>query len=538
MYCDGSKRLGALSYLVPEQLRVHVGDAVEVPFGTRILNGVVVGPGDPSKATRAITAVHGRRTAPADIALAHSIATHHFVDASTVYPRLSPTRGRGAEPLEPGPLALSDAIPDPPPMQRACHAGRRLLLRAPLTDPAVLACYEIARLAAEVPGQILVLCPTSPMVTRVMALLAGGAARLDSRAPRGAWAGFCAGTVRVGVGTRAAALYSAAALGAIVVVEEDHPGHRESRQPHTHARDIANSRTRALRIPLSLISANPTPQALGAGVDVVPVGRRADWPRTRLINRASLDPLERWAPPQLKAVLARASASGKDPVVVVQRRAAVRRCTHCGQQRDCTACDSSLCTHRESSPCPQCRMAVEVRMVGWDAERVQRLFSTPIRPVTLAELAGIENAGLVVIFDIDAALSAAELIPDSFATGLILEAVRAAGRGGEGVIALTDTPALPVLQDLFERHDQIAVTQRALEAARAVHLPPFGRLVTVSCGQSRPPDVSNWPGVVHGPHRTGDQWEALVRLEHRQLLELEPHLARLRRRGKVRVTVT
>jgi len=539
--CDRSGRVGLLSYQVPAGMRVVPGDAVQVPFGKRTAYGMVVRAGDPAKATRAIEQVYGKRAAPADLALAASIAKFHFADVNTVYSRLAPPSGRGADPLQDHTVTLDDTARATAARIPAATTARRLLVRAPLIDPAALAAAEAARLAADATGdgdrQVLVLCPTADLVTAVLEHLPSGAQRLDTKAPKGAWKGFILGTVRIGIGTRAAALYSAPHLAGIVVVDEDHPGHLEARQPHTHARDIASARSRALRIPLTLISAAPSPQALGCGVTVTTIGTRADWPRMRLVDRRDHDPVMRWAPPPLKAALSAHQRAGGTPVVVVQRTTALRRCRRCGLPRPCTDCTSSLCRHLEPSPCPQCASTDGVRMAGWDAARVTDLLGPGIRTVTLADLAGISDAGLVVLFDVDAALAAAELIPGTLAQNLIVTAARAAGRGGT-VLALTESSGHELLADLFGPRDQLAPARRALAAAKEAGLPPFGRLVSVRVGQDRKPDTSRWPGTVHGPRRAGTEWEALVRIGSDQLLELGPHLARLRRAGKARITVT
>lgn len=537
---DGSGRLGLLSYLVPDGMTVRPGDAVEVPFGTKVRHGLVVGPATtPEKATKAISVVHGKRTNPADIALARNIARFHFSDVTTVFPRLAPRTGRGAEPLEDRTVTLASHIPAAPVVRGSGADGpRRLLVRAPLVDPAVLAAHEADRLAAATGGQVLVLCPTVELVAAVTACFTAGAQRLDGKAAKGAWKGFATGSVRIGVGTRAAALYSADALAGIVVADEDHPGHLEATLPYTHARDVASARARALHIPLTLISANPTPQALGAGVAVLTAGTRSDWPRMRLVDRGDVDPITRWAPPQLASALRGEARDGRTPVVVVQRKAAVRRCTRCGDPRPCAMCDSSLCRHPEPAPCPKCA-STTVRMAGWDSTRVADLLApiAPVKVITLAELADVRDAGLVVLFDIDAALGAAELIPDTLAASLIVTAARAAGAGGS-VLALTDAPDTPVLDDLFTRRDQLAVARRAFTAAKSAKLPPFGRLVNIRCAQERAPRTAGWPGTVHGPRKTGAEWELIVRVPADALLELEPHIARLRRGGKVRVTVS
>lgn len=542
---DGAGRLGLLTYKVPEGLPVRVGDAVDVPFGAQVRHGIVVGPSPtPQKATKEILAVLGRRADPRDVDLARRVATYHFAELSTVLGRLSPTNGRGADPLVADTVDLTETARIP--VHGVAGAPRRLLIRPPLVSGEALAAQEAARLARTTPtGQVLILCPTTRSVAAVTAAFSAGAARLDSRARAGAWAGMLAGTVRVGVGTRAAALYSVANLAGIVVVDEDHPGHLEASQPHTHARDIASARARALGVPLVLISANPTPAALGAGVVVGTAGTRSDWPRMRLIDRGTMDPVQRWAPPALRAAIVAENRAGRTPWVLAQRRTASRRCGRCGAPRPCPLCESSLCRH-PAEACPRCADCAPPRMVGWDAARITDLIDGPsaqaagrrasVRVVTAAELANARDVGLVVLFDVDAALGMAELIPQASACSLVMAAAQAAGRDGT-VIALTDDPSAAALADLFGPRDQVAVARRALAAAKAAGLPPFGRLVTVRCGQEAPPKVQGWPGRVSGPAKVGADWEVLVRIEAERLLELDKPLARLRRGGKVRVTV-
>lgn len=532
---DGSGRLGLLSYLIPPDMTVAPGDAVQVPFGARTRHGLVVGAAtNPQKATKAITAVHGKRCDPHDIALARNVAKFHFADLAQVLTRLAPKSGRGAEPIVDGEVRLSVepiAVPDSP-------ASRRLLVYAPLVDAATLAAQEAHRIAQAHPGgQVLVLCPTIERVADVNEAFECGGQRLDSKARRGAWKGFSTGTVAVGIGTRAAALYSAANLAGIVVLDEDHPGHLEATQPHTHARDLASARARALGIDLTLISATPTPAALGAGVAVFAVGTKTDWPKMRVVDRGTVDPVSRWTPGPLLAAVRSENKNARTPVVVVQRKAAVRRCVRCAEVRPCHLCDSSLCRHNDTTPCPRCAATAGVRMTGWDASRVEAaLAGHTVKVVTVADLPSVHDAGLVVLFDVDAALAVPELIADQFANTLIVSAARAAGRDGT-LMALTDTPDSAILTDLFGPRDQLAVARRTFASARAANLPPFGRLVRILSGQAAAPRVAGWPGTVHGPRKVGTEWELLVRIPAEQVLELERPIARLRARGKVRLTV-
>lgn len=544
--CDETGRLGALSYIVPEDLTVRLGDAVHVPFGTRELHGVVIGLGRPERATREVIRVYGKRAAEAEISLAAALAKRHYSDLVAIATRLSPRSGRGHGPLDAGDVVLAP-LPRLTYPKLADSVTRRFLVRAPLVDPSVLAAHEAERLAAASPSaQVLVLCPTVELVDAVCARFVSGAARVDTKMEKGAWRGFAEGSVKVAVGTRAAALYSASDLAGIVVVEEDHPGHLEAMQPYTNARDVAAARSSVLGIPLVLVGSNPTPAGLGAKVKAVPVGTKGDWPRMRLVDRSEFAPDSRLVPPPLAAMISRAAKSGVKPLVLSQSRKATRRCTRCGLERPCTECTSSTCRHQEQAPCTRCE-STAVRMIGWDAKRLSQLLGNEVEALPAKDLVeyahaqsqlppGEQTPRLVVVFDVDAALSSPSLAPEALASHLLLTAARAAGRGGQ-VAVLTSDPSHPLLQDLCQQRDQLAAAKRSWDAAKDAGLPPFGRLVTVRTGQESAPRTASWPGTVYGPRRAGSEWEVLVKLDDPDLEALRPHLERLRRGGKVRVTV-
>jgi primosomal protein N' len=532
--CDETGRVGALSYLVPAHLEaLSEGDAVTVPFGTRELHGLVLGPGDRTKATREVKAVLGPRAAKAELDLARELARRHFSELSVVASRLSPRSGRGAEPLDSGPVTLLSTSADLPEVDPGLT--RRFYVTAPLVDAAEVAALEAARLSAK--GQVLVLCPTLGHLERVMALFSSGAARLDTKAPKGAWAGFLEGKVRIGVGTRSAALYSAKALAAVVVLDEDHPGHLEATQPYTHARDVAALRTLRQGLDLALVGSNPTPSGVGARLKVMAVGTRADWPTVRLVNRNDFPPSERLLPPPLRAALDRSLRSQRPVLVLAEKRAAQRRCSRCGELRPCPECKDSNCRHAPKVPCSRCG-SDKVKMVGWDAPRLEALFGPGVKALTVAELNEVApDDALVVVFDLDSALNAPTFQPEATASHLVLIAARAAGKGGH-VVVMTREPDHPLVLDLVVRKDQLAVARRSWEEARRAALPPFGRLVTVRVGHAKEPSVEGWPGRIHGPRRTNEGWEVLVRLDDADLPKLERSLARLRRGGKVRVVVS
>jgi primosomal protein N' len=535
---DGSGRLGALSYLVPDTLSLTPGDAVEVPFGTRQAYGMVLGAGDPAQATRAVTTLFGKRADATEIACAQLIADRHFVELGQVAKRLSPTSGKGADPVTDWELALTEAaaatlVPD---LSRrdddVVDVVRRFAARPPAVDPGLFAAKVTAELAKH--GQVLVLCPTVELVDDVLASFEGGARRIDAKADRGAWRGFAEGSVRVGVGTRTAALFSAANLAAIVVVEQERPGHVEARMPNTHARDVALLRSVLCKVPVVFTGAIPTPPALTAGVKLVETD--GGWPEFSVVDRSELSAKQRMLPPAVLTEVRRAAKEGITPLVLVERAQAVHRCERCDNRRDHDGCETAFGCEHTFDACPTCGGGA-TRPVGWDAARIDRLFGGQVRPVTLKQLASQRDAGLVVIFDLDPAWRRADLSPDVQAAHVLMTAARAAGPVGH-VMVCTSEPEQRTLQALAVHRSPRLFALHLWEQYRLHRLPPFGRLVTILLERKTRPSTSGWPGQVLGPRPAPGGWEILVRIRPDQLKRLEPHISRFQRGGRCRVTVS
>lgn len=531
---DGTGRLGALSYRVPEGMDVHLGDAVHVPFGRREIHGVVIGPGDEAKATRELLAVYGRRVDPGTLTYATALAAYHGTDLLHVAGRLSPSSARNAAPLEVGPCRLVEG----PDLLAGHHQGprRRFWLRPPLMDPARLAACEAARLAAD-GVQVLVLAPTVNLVEAIYAEFGSGAVRLDARAAEGSWPAFAAGRAPVGIGTRSTALYSAAHLGALVVVEADHPGHREHTQPVTNARDVAAGRAAACGFAYSATGALPLPSCLVGGVKIVKLGTLREWPAVTVVDRRQFPPEDRLVPPPVERALAAAERDGLEAIVVTSTRQTVRRCARCAHLRPCAECTGAQvtrCTH-PAGPCPRCQ-GTATRLAGYDPPRLRAMFKKRAKVVRLDDLERADTRRLVVLFDVDGLLRAPGLEPEALAARYLLRCAEAAGPRGR-LLVLTDDPAQPLVDELCGHRSSFEMARRLWDDARDQRLPPFGRLVTVRCKRERAPTVRTWPGTVYGPRRVGDEWEILVALEEGDLVTLHERLALLRRRGKVRVEV-
>jgi len=526
--CDESGRLGPLSYKVPPGLSLRLGDAVRVPFGRSERYGMVVAPGDGSKATREVIECFGPRTGETELALAAALAEEHFVPFTTIAPRLAPRTRRGNPPLSlpspslrPGPSAADLLLPE--------HAteNRRILALSPGVDPVRVAALEALRLSAL--GQVLVLCPTKKAVAAVLSEFMSGAARMDEvPAPNepSPWRGFLDGTLQIAVSTRVSALWPAADLAGIVVLDESHPGHLEAAQPHTNARDVAIRRTAATGAALVLLSSVPSLHALASRSKLFQVGSPESWPAVLFASRRDLEPKDRMSPPVALAAVSSARRSRHPAFVLAPQDKTSYRCRSC------------KLLHATAAPaCSRCNGSVQPS--GFGPDRVATLF-TKATPLTFSELIAHSPrpGSTVVIFDADFHDASADLSPSWTIASVLYAAARLAGPSGTVVVCSESNPPVTAL-DLLSRKDQRRHARRVWAEARAASLPPFCKQVSCRFKRQTAPRTENLPGRVLGPRRLADgEWELNILLPVEDLPRLKPYLDAARRRGKVRITVS
>lgn len=521
---DGLAHLGPLSYSIPEGVIVRPGDAVEVPVGKRTTSGLVIGPGDPKKATRELIARYGERTTATDLATAELVATEQATQLQQVVARLAPKSGKGASPASVGSEFATVQLPEFTTDHHQDVHQRLMLMHAPTVRPEELAVSEAARFAGK--GQVLILCPTTALVERVLSKTTAGTVRLDAKAQPGEWAAFRNGVAPVGVGTRAAAWYAPERFAAIIVVDESNPAHREQKAPRHHARDVALARAKARDIPIVLLSMNPSPSAMGSGVQVYPVRPAADsgWPKMRIHDETKDAVHSPDLPYSVAAELeAVAAHSVVRPVVVVSGRS-TRRCTQCFTER------KKAMSARDR--CPECG-EVTSKVLGFDKDRINDLFHGAVEAVLPSELEKYRDVGLVVVTDVMTMLSRPELNPYKHAVDVLLDTAAAAGEGGE-VIAVTRDASHPVLRLLFEFKDQLGIAKRSYRTAQRLQLPPFGKMVTLGINQKALPDMSGWPGHVHGPMRVKGGWEFIIRCTAQDMPQVRREVRKLRKK-KVKI---
>jgi len=530
----------------------HVGDSVDIEFGHTNTTGIVVDVAtatSPGKATKRIRTNHGPITNPATWKVCESISTWHGVPLSTIAVRLQPTAtGTPACPPHtcPPPPAPTPVTVDIGGRRHtvSTEPGSHLVAVSPHTSSEHTAA-DIAQAIASPGTTVLIFCPTSASVTATLKHLPEPATiRLDSRPSANAFNRLRTSDTQFAVTSRTGMLYTPAAVRGYIVVDEHHTGHVDPRSPYLNARDIAVTRGRADTVPVFLISAQPSPQAVGRATTVTDGScDRGQWPaRINIVDRShTQDPAQWLIPPKMRSALrANARTATTTPLVIAARTSSVRRCRSCRTVRGCEReHPDNICTHIMNTLCPVCQATSETVLSGWDPARLHKLLGDGVTVTTEAALPEQPESELVIIFDVDTALAYPGLDGEARARHLIVAAARACTPDGTLLIVTSGSSAHPLLRDVATRRTVLASSRRSQAHAQRRRLPPYGRLITVEQERKTCPTVRDWPGTAIGPALIRpDVWKTLLLCDTSTLAAAGPWLQRMRARAKTRVTVT
>ena len=522
---DSAKRQDALSYLVPEGMALTAGAAVEVPYGKRVMYGMVLGPSTrPELATREVLQSYGRRAHPRDLEVASLLAERHFADARLMLRRVAPTSAKGAPPISVGPVALH-ADPEltltAPDSQQG--PDRLFVMRDPRCKPERLAAFLTLHALRDDPlGQVLILCPTTALVERTLEQFASGAARLDASASRGAWRGFLDGTVQVGVGTRSAMLYSAKQLSAIVILDTAHPGHTPQQLPYVSS--IETSARRAAAHNAHLYLTGVTPSALDLSATKLASAKVAtDSSISYEVISRKQGPARRIIPPLVLSSISRATRQNKR-VLVVLRDSSATRCATCRDLWKDGATQCARCGSTASST------------TGWNADRLAKHLPKDVRVTHDDDVTRHSEVDLLVLLDADARSRRATLRPEFEVASYVKNASSVLSSSGTVLLVSDDETPTPMLEALRTGSDR-TVARNIWQSARTAGLPPFKVSVEILLnGKKNAPDTTNLPGRILGPQRRGEsEWRIVLMVEEQELQAVREVLERWRQRYQLRV---
>jgi primosomal protein N' (replication factor Y) len=459
----GSGLPGVFCYHLGPDQQVSIGSLVEVPFGSRLLPGLVVGwSGDePAFNTRAVARVLGERPVATGIGveLARFISRTYraplFECLSLVLPpgfarrlrqaqrdgtwtppqfrppRLVPARSADSLPsieLRPEQVAVRDRLVD---AFRAAHFEPFLLFGPTGSGKTLVYLDAVAELVSAGRQAILLVSEialTPELLARYQGRFPGRTVVLHSRLSAAehyrSWQAVASGEAQVVVGSRSALFAPTARLGMVVLDEEHEWTYKQDASPRYHAREVALELGRLAGVPVVLSSATPDvetawrartrelqllelkrPSAAAptAGRPSAPPSPRAEIVDLRQeLREGNVNIFSR----PLIAHLADTLERGEQAILFINRRGAATcvTCRYCGHVVSCRRCDIPLVYHRAGDLliCHRCnrrRTAVE-RCPGCGASAI-RHFGVGTQRVE-QELVARFPAARVVRWDRDA----------------------------------------------------------------------------------------------------------------------------------------
>ena len=356
------------------------------------------------------------------------------------------------------------------------------------------------------------------------------------------WERLRRGEARVAVGPRSALFAPVAALGLVVVDEEQDASYKQETSPRYHGRDLALVRCRQAGAVALLVSATPSLEARHAvwagratplllsrrvGPGHLPEGILVDLRQERRVPRAG----EVLFSERLLAELRRAVAEGDQAILLRNRRgyAPILLCRACGEEFRCAACGLPRTYHRRvaqlvchwcgsKSPaperCPSCR-GETLEPIGAGTERIEEELGSILPGVSVGVLdrdstrriggaaailerfrAGatrvlvgtqmlskghhFPSVALTAVLAADALLGFPDFRAVERTYALLTQLAGRAGRGERPgrVVLQTYHPEHYAIQAAL-RHDDAAFAEQELRFRRLFDYPPFSRLVLV-----------------------------------------------------------
>ena len=365
------------SYLVPEGLRVAVGQRVSAPLSGRPRIGVVVAlrpVGDETLKPLKALVEPEPILSPAALALGRWAADESLSSWGSTLAALLPPPPRSAR--------AEVIAPAADPVGTTSRTTPEVWVDAGRHDRLV---DELGR----TPGGALVIVPDSEDATEWARRL--DAARLDSRASAGerraAWFSSARGRSRVVVGSRGALLVPLTAPATLVLLDEQDAAHKPPGPPRLHSREILWRRAGLEGSRLIMLAGAPSLETWHRAETgtVLRVGAESTgWPeiiaadtRGILRNHPLTLPLTR--------TIEDMSRAGRGVLLVVSRSTSAIGCNDCGSVLRCPDCGVALAVRRDrrslacrlcaraesqAERCPTCG-GHKLQPFGWDPERVE-----------------------------------------------------------------------------------------------------------------------------------------------------------------------
>jgi len=383
------------------------------------------------------------------------------------------------------------------------------------------------------------------------------------------WARAAAG-VDVVIGTRTAVFARLPKLGSIMVIDEHDERLQSEASPTWHAREVAAERARRNDVPLILVSAMPTPEALHERAIEAPSREReiAGWPEIVVADLSNDDsaPGGRLS----SAVIEELRNPSRRVLCVVNRKGTSKllACRSCRELATCERCESVMsqpdddrlscakCGSERPMACLNCHGMAFSNLRPGTARLVKELAAAAGRPARVVDadtepdwssgpavevLVGTEailhrvtHADTVVVLDIDSEVLAPRFRAGEQTLSLLTRAARLVGRKSDGGRLVVQTRQID--HPLLAAMSQVAPGD-ATEIERAqreqLALPPYGAIAVIE-GAGAAEFVQSLPDSVR-VGGTGDRRQ--VRASDPEVLGRALALGQRPAKGRLRVAV-
>lgn len=364
-------------YQVPEGMEVKPGDWVEVPFGKRVLLGIVQElrekpeyPGELQKIRRTFGPALPPRFFPLLQRVSDEACTSLGMSLAHIVPKPAVSRARA--PRLPFSYTEAEKTVELTEEQKeavkaALTEGKKFLLFGPPASGKTEVYLAVARKILENGAQALLLEPEISLLPQLWARAsrAFGAAPAvyHGELPPGkrfhVWTKALNGEIACAIGTRSAIFLPFPKLGLVVVDEEGEPGYKEERAPHYHARSLAEERAEE---GATVIFGSAAPavetffRAEQGEIGLLRLSRRVagQAPEVRPVRKAP----EEVIGPELRQAMARHLADGGQVLLFLNRLGFFTgaSCRRCGEILRCPNCEVALVFHlaERTFRCPAC----------------------------------------------------------------------------------------------------------------------------------------------------------------------------------------
>jgi primosomal protein N' (replication factor Y) len=367
-------------YRVPEGMEVRPGDWVKVPFGKRVLLGIVQEirekpeyPGELQNILRPLGPALPPQFLPFLRHVSDEACTSLGMTIAHVIPK--PVTAKARAPSLPFAYAEPEKSVELTPEQMAAvetatealGKGQKFLVFGPPASGKTEVYLAIARNVLKFAREAIFLEPEISLLPQLWArasrALPASPAVYHGELPPGErfriWTKAMNGEIQCALGTRSAVFLPFQKLGLIVVDEEGEPGYKEERAPHYHARILAERRTEEGAL-LVLGSAAPAVEtffrAEQGEIRLLRLSHRVagQEPEVKAVKKEPQEVIG----PELRQAIARHLAEGGQVLLFLNRLGYFTgaSCRRCGEILRCPECEVALVFHlaERTFRCPAC----------------------------------------------------------------------------------------------------------------------------------------------------------------------------------------